>query len=148
MVLDWDQKYQYKIMIFNIYSLQTLIYIYIAVDADVYDYDVCVHRCVDTYIYFLMDQSISLCCVCAKWFQQCLTLRLYGLQPASLMCPQDSPGKNTGVGCCGLLQGIFPTQGSSLCLLRLTCIGRWVLYHQRHLGSPQLPAKRTQKQHC
>ena len=25
----------------------------------------------------------------------------------------DSPGKNTGVGCCALLQGIFPTQGSN-----------------------------------
>ena len=25
----------------------------------------------------------------------------------------DSPGKNTGVGCQALLQGIFPTQGSN-----------------------------------
>ena len=25
----------------------------------------------------------------------------------------DSPGKNTGVGCRALLQGIFPTQGSN-----------------------------------
>ena len=31
----------------------------------------------------------------------------------------DSPGKNTGVGCHALLQGIFPTQGSNSCLLRL-----------------------------
>ena len=32
----------------------------------------------------------------------------------------DSPGKNSGVGCHALLQGIFPTQGSNsypLCLL-------------------------------
>ena len=29
------------------------------------------------------------------------------------------PGKNTGGGCRFLLQGIFPTQGSNLCLLRL-----------------------------
>ena len=29
----------------------------------------------------------------------------------------DSPGKNTGVGCHLLLQGIFPTQGSKSCLL-------------------------------
>ena len=29
----------------------------------------------------------------------------------------NSPGKNTGVGCHALLQGIFPTQGSNLCLL-------------------------------
>ena len=31
----------------------------------------------------------------------------------------DSPGKNTGVGCHALLQGIFPSQGSNLRLLRL-----------------------------
>ena len=30
-----------------------------------------------------------------------------------------SPGKNTGVGCHALLQGIFPTQGSNPGLLRL-----------------------------
>ena len=30
-----------------------------------------------------------------------------------LLCPWDSPGKNTGVGFHALLQGIFPTQGSS-----------------------------------
>ena len=28
-----------------------------------------------------------------------------------------SPGKNAGVGCYALLQGIFPTQGSNLHLL-------------------------------
>ena len=30
-----------------------------------------------------------------------------------LLCPWDSPDKNTGVGCHFLLQGIFPTQGSN-----------------------------------
>ena len=34
----------------------------------------------------------------------------YGLQPPRLFCPWDSSGKNTGVGCQALLQGIFPTQ--------------------------------------
>ena len=53
----------------------------------------------------------------------------YGLEPARLLCPWYSPGKNTGVGCCALLQGIFPAQGLNPCLLRLTCFGRWVLYH-------------------
>ena len=33
-------------------------------------------------------------------------------QPARLLCPWNSPGKNTGVGCHLLLQGIFPTQVS------------------------------------
>ena len=31
----------------------------------------------------------------------------------------DYSGKNTGVGCHSLFQGIFPTQGWNLCLLRL-----------------------------
>ena len=44
----------------------------------------------------------------------------YGLQPTRILCPWDSSGKNTGVGCHALLQGISPTQGlnqSLLCLL-------------------------------
>ena len=44
--------------------------------------------------------------------------RLPRLQPAS-SSPWDSPGKDTGLGCRALLQGIFPTQGSNPCLLRL-----------------------------
>ena len=36
-----------------------------------------------------------------------------GLPPARLLCPWDSPGKNAGVGCRALLQGIFLTQGSN-----------------------------------
>ena len=43
----------------------------------------------------------------------------HGLQPTSLLCPWNSSGKNTGVGCHALLQGIFPTQGSSPQLLHL-----------------------------
>ena len=30
------------------------------------------------------------------------------IYPARLLCPWDSPGKNTGVGCHFLFQGIFP----------------------------------------
>ena len=39
------------------------------------------------------------------------SFRPHGLEPSRLFCPWDSPGKNTGVGCHFLLQGIFPTQG-------------------------------------
>ena len=48
------------------------------------------------------------------------SLRPYGLQPARVLCPWGSLGKNSGVGCHFLHQGIFPTQGlnsSLLCLL-------------------------------
>ena len=34
----------------------------------------------------------------------------------------EFPGKNTGVGCHVLIQGIFPTQGSNPCLL---CLLHW-----------------------
>ena len=41
------------------------------------------------------------------------SLRSDGMLPPGLLCPWDSLGKNTGEGCHFLLQGIFPTQGSS-----------------------------------
>ena len=41
------------------------------------------------------------------------SFRPHGLQPARQPHPWDSSGKNTGVGCYFLLQGIFPTQGSN-----------------------------------
>ena len=49
------------------------------------------------------------------------------LWPTRLLCPWDSAGKSTGVGCHFLLQGIFPTQGSNLHLC-ISCAGRWILY--------------------
>ena len=53
-------------------------------------------------------------CACSVTFD---SMRPYELQPTRLLCPWDSPGKNTGVGCHALFQGIFPTQGSNPCLL-------------------------------
>ena len=44
----------------------------------------------------------------------------------------DSPGKNTGVGCHALLQGIFPTQGSNPGLPHC----RQILYCLNHQRSP------------
>ena len=45
------------------------------------------------------------------------SLQPHGLQPTRLLCPWDSPGKNTGVGGHFLLQGIIPTQESNPRLL-------------------------------
>ena len=39
------------------------------------------------------------------------SLRPHGLQPTRLLCPWDSPGKNTGVGCHSLPQGNLPDPG-------------------------------------
>ena len=48
------------------------------------------------------------------------TLRPHGLWSSRLLCPWDSPGKNTAVVCYdALIQGIFPTPGSNLGLLYL-----------------------------
>ena len=47
------------------------------------------------------------------------------LQPIRLLSPWAFPGKNTGVGCHVLLQGMLLTQGSNPCLL-----------HHRHILEP------------
>ena len=59
------------------------------------------------------------------------SLRPHGLQPIRILCPWNSPGKNTGVGCHFLFQGIFWTSGSNPCLLHC----RQILYHLSHQGS-------------
>ena len=54
------------------------------------------------------------------------------LYPARLLCPWNSPNKNTGVGSHSLFQGIFPTQGWNPGLL----YWRQILYCLSHQGSP------------
>ena len=83
------------------------------------------HRVIQSYIYWSCDQSCPTLC----W--------PHGLQPARLLCPWDSPGGNTGVGCHFLLQGIFPTQGLNPHLL---CLLHWQAgsLPLRHLGSPHI----------
>ena len=50
--------------------------------------------------------------------QSCLTFcNPIDYSPTRLLRPWDSPGRNTGMGCHALLQGIFPTQGSNLGLV-------------------------------
>ena len=53
-------------------------------------------------------------------------------QPTRLLHSWDSPGKNTGVGCHFLLQGIFSIQGSNPGLLHCG----WILYCLSRQGSP------------
>ena len=50
---------------------------------------------------------------------------------ATLLCPWNSPGKNTGMGS---YEGIFPTQDSNLGLLHC----RQILYHLSHQGNKQV----------
>ena len=67
MVLDGIRYISKKSWLFNVYRLQTVIYKYSSRYWCVW-LCVCVHRCIDTYIYLLVDQSISLCCVSANGF--------------------------------------------------------------------------------
>ena len=62
---------------------------------------VCTHMCILSHVQFFV---------------------IHGLQLTKLLCPWDFPGKNTGVGCHLLLQGIFPTQGLNSHLL---CFLHW-----------------------
>ena len=61
-----------------------------------------------------ISESVSLSCV-----------QLFATPWKRLLCPRDSPGKVTGVGCYSFLQGIFLIQTSNLSLL----LCRWILYH-------------------
>ena len=70
------------------------------------------------------------------------TPRTVALQAPESLCPRDSPGKNAGVGCHVLLQGISLTQGQT----PFFCIGRQSLYScttrkaqtpVSHSGKPQ-----------
>ena len=71
-------------------------------------------------------------CVCVNCSVVPNSLRPHGLQPTSLLCPWDFPGKDTGVGRHFLLQGIFPTQGLNSGLLHC----RQILYWLSNKGSP------------
>ena len=68
------------------------------------------------------------------------SLQLHGLEPTKLFCPWNFPGKNTGVDCHFLLQGIFLAQGSNPCLLCLLHC-RQILYPLSHLGSHIQPLR-------
>ena len=72
---------------------------------------------------------------CAQTLQLCPTL-CDSMDCSRLLCPQDSPGKNTVMGCHSLLWGTFLTQGSSLHLLCLLHY-RQILHPLSHPGSPK-----------
>ena len=82
------------------------------------------------------NQTFATSCVCLVT-QLCPTLcdPMDCMQPTRFLRPWGFPGKNTGVGCHFLLQGIFLTQGSNqhlLCLL----YHKQILYPLSHHGSP------------
>ena len=96
----------------------------------------CITICLS--LHLLMGIWVVFCaCLVA---QSCLTL----WDPMDCNLPGSSahgdfPGKNTGVGCHALIQGIFLAQGSNPGLPHC----RWILYHLGHQGGPSVWAHRN-----
>ena len=71
-------------------------------------------------------RALSVYCVLCLVTQLCPILHNpMGCSLPGYSAHGDSPGKNTGVRCHALLQGIFPAQGPHR---------RWILYHLSHQG--------------
>ena len=74
------------------------------------------------------------------WVSDSCSVVSDSLQPTRLLCPWNSPGKNTGVSCHFLLQRIFPTQGwmwpNPHC--------RWMLLPSELLGNPMVLSKHSE----
>ena len=61
------------------------------------------------------------------------------VRPARLLCPWDSPGRILEWVAVSSSRGSSrPKDGTRVSCI--SCIGRWVLYHRRPLGSPLLQA--------
>ena len=80
--------------------------------------------CKQVHQYYFSRFLIHALCVCMRVCSFASvtldSLQPHGLWPARLLCPWDSPSKNTRVHCHALLQGIFLTQELNpdlLCLL-------------------------------
>ena len=63
------------------------------------------------------------------------SLHPHGPEHARLLCPWDSPGKDTGVGAMPSSKGSSPPKDRT-CVSYVSCTGRLVLHHEHHLGSP------------
>ena len=56
--------------------------------------------------YSLLVMNAHCVCACSVASVVSGRVRPYGLEPARLLCPWGSPGKNAEVGCRALLQGL------------------------------------------
>ena len=82
----------------------------------------------------------STACVLSCFSPTWLFATPWTVAQSGLLCPWDFPGKNTGVGCHFLLQGIFPTQRSNP---HLFCLLRW-----QENSLPLAPPGKPYPKHC
>ena len=90
------------------------------------------------------DRAMELSWVCIACSIMADPLRPQALWPTRLLCAWDFLGKNTGVGCHFLLQGIFPTQKWNLyllCLLHCQTDALSLNHLGSHLGRHYTPIK-------
>ena len=91
------------------------------------------------------NTSLSKCPGAVHWRGGSLSVVFHSLRPQGctrFLCPWDFPGKNTGVGCHFLLQGVFPSPGTNLSLLHY----RHSLYHLSY--SLDIGRARDSTWHC
>ena len=99
------------------------------------------HICIHSYIHLPKMLSITQCvcgCLLSCFSHVQLFATLWTLAQTRLLCPWDTPGMNTEVGCHALLRGILPTHGQNP-VSYFAHTGRQVLLHQHHLGRPEHP---------
>ena len=94
------------------------------------------------YVFVHIYMHVFVCVICPVMSD---SLKHHGRQPTRFLCPWNSPGRNTGLGCHFLLQGIFQTQESNQGLLhcrqifyclsyqRSSYINHLILCHPFHL---------------
>ena len=82
----------------------------------------------------MIKYTVEYCAVLCLVTQSCPTLcDPMNCSPPGSSIHGNSLGKNTGVGCRALRQGILPTRGSKSCLPHC----KQILHHLSHQGSPQ-----------
>ena len=78
-----------------------------------------------------MSQCFFIFDVCVNHSVVSDSLRSHGLYPSRLLCPWNSPGKDTGVGCYSPLHQIFLIQGLNPILPHF----KQILYSLSHQGT-------------
>ena len=92
----------------------------------------------------LTEVCVCVCvcvCACARTFSHVQLFAAPLTVAHQTLLSMDFPGKNTGVGCCFLLQGIFPTQGSNLSLFMSPALAGGFLITSATSNDPPLPQR-------
>ena len=86
---------------------------------------------------------IPCCCCCCVASVVSDSVRPHRWQPSGLLCPWDSPGKNTGVGCRFLLPCMKVKSESEICSVVPDCLRPHGLQPTRLLRPWDFPGKST-----